>query len=260
MPTVDGNKVTFSAKTRLYAALYGTADASLVHLGLLGQNATLSFNQQMRTKKDGFPEVEVAAAIQSQDGTMQCVLREWGKEQIALAFGLDKATDITEVAGADTAVVDESVTLAAGVGVLAHKPKSAVAPVVKSNDGVTTYVANTDYLVITDTEGRGLVVRNPAGAIGATDTLHVSYTWTGTDYEEYPIGSVAAIRYFTFRLEEDFTNGAVVKTYIHKARVGLNGNLNINAVDNGADLPITIGAVYDSTVGKLATVRNYPNG
>lgn len=78
----------------------------------------------------------------------------------------DPATHKTSVAGEEQTLVDDKLTLD-HVGLVA-------APVVKSQDGVTTYVEDTDYSVdlITAT-----ITRIEAGSITAGETLSVGYSY-----------------------------------------------------------------------------------
>jgi len=262
MPTVTPARVTFSAKTRLYYGIQGTPDASLAHFGLLGQSATMNLDQTFRQKMDQFPEVEVASAIQAQSGSMEAVLREWKRDALLMGLGLH-STDITEEAAADTVVLasaGEAVTFdAAGVAVLAHPMKSGEALAVNSaaGGGGTASVAGTDYFVVErDKEGRTLLVRIGGGNIAAEATVYVAYTYNIPAYEEYPVGRIGQSRYWTLRLEEDFTNGGRMAIYIPRARIGLRGGLNLNAPE-GADMPVTIQALFDTTADALMTIRNY---
>jgi hypothetical protein len=266
MPVVNGTKVTFSAKSRLYMGEYGTADAALAAIGLLGQDAQMNLEQTFRQKMDGFPEVPAAEAIQAQNGSMDAVLREWKKDALLLALGLH-STDITEAAGGDTVVAaaaGDAVTFDAttGVAVLPHPIKSgtALTGLNTAADGTgTASVEGTDYfLVERDPEGRTLLVLIAGGNITAGDTLYAAYTWTEAAYEEYPIGTLAQVRYWTLRFEEDLTNGGRSVLYFPKARVGIRGSLAFNSRDQGADLPVTISAIYDDVTATLMKIRNYP--
>jgi hypothetical protein len=262
MPTVAPARVTFSAKTRLYYGVQGTADASLAHFGLLGQSAVMNLEQTFRQKMDQFPEVEVASAIQAQSGSMEAVLREWKRDALLMGFGLH-ASDITEAAGADTVVAasaGEPVTFdAAGIAVLSRPMKigETLAVNAAAGGGGTASTNGTDYyLVPRDKEGRTLLVRVTGGNISAGATVYVAYTYNTPAYESFPIGRIGQSRYWSLRLEEDFTNGGRMVIYIPRARIGLRGGLNLNAPE-GADMPVTIQALFDTTADALMTIRNY---
>lgn len=265
MPLVNGNRVTFSAKSRLYMGVYGTADANLAAIGLLGQDAQMNLEQTFRQKMDGFPEVPAAEAIQAQNGSMDAVLREWGQETLLLALGLQQS-DITIAAGGDTVVAagaGDAVTFDAttGIAVLPHPVKLGSGGVTLNTaaDGTgTALVEGTDFFTVErDMEGRTLLVVIAASAnLAAGDTAYAAYTYNLPAYEEYPVGSIAQVRYWTLRFEEDFTNAGGVKIYIPKARVGIRGSLAFNSRDQGADLPITISALFDNTAGVLMRIRN----
>lgn len=70
---------------------------------------------------------------------------------------------------------NESITLVAGAGTLGRAPESSPAPVVKDATLATTYVQGTDYTISTN----GAFAR-VGTAIGATDTIRVSYSHIGT--------------------------------------------------------------------------------
>lgn len=255
MPVVAGNRVTFPARTRLYFGVYGTADVALTHFGLLGQNANMNLEQTFRQKIDGFPEVPVAEAIQAQAGSMEALLRELKKDALLLGLGLHES-DIEEAAGGDEVVEDEAVEFNANdVGVLAHPIKIGEAVTVDDGD-TTTYTEGTDYfLVPRDLEGRSYLVRIDGGAIPAEGTVYVDYTWNQPEYQEFPIGQIGQVRYWTIRLEEDLTNGGRTEVRLHKARVGIRGAVPFNAPE-GADIPVTIQALFDESRDQLMSWRN----
>ncbi len=87
---------------------------------------------------------------------------------VVLVNVLDPAIHKKSVTGESVTLVDDQATLA-NTGVL----KETV--VVKSEDGTTTYVANTDYLVAFDDDGRAVISRVATGAIPAGATLKVDY-------------------------------------------------------------------------------------
>lgn len=70
----------------------------------------------------------------------------------------------------EVGITDEPVTLVAGLVALANADVSQV--VVKHDSLTPTYIEGTDYYVQYD---KGVIVRIPTGAIGATDALKVSY-------------------------------------------------------------------------------------
>jgi hypothetical protein len=72
-------------------------------------------------------------------------------------------------------ITGESVTLVNDQAVLANTGVLKETVVVKSQDGSITYVANTDYLLTFDDEGRAVITRMATGAIPAAATLKVDY-------------------------------------------------------------------------------------
>jgi hypothetical protein len=87
---------------------------------------------------------------------------------VVLVNVLDPAVHKKSVTGESVTLVNDQATLA-NTGVL----KETV--VVKSQDGSTTYVANTDYLVTFDDAGRAVINRVTTGSIPAAATLKVDY-------------------------------------------------------------------------------------
>ncbi|NPV30658.1 MAG: phage tail sheath family protein, partial [Firmicutes bacterium] len=89
---------------------------------------------------------------------------------VVLVNVLDPAVHKKSVTGESVTLVNDQATLA-NTGVL----KETV--VVKSQDGSITYVANTDYLVTFDDEGRAVISRLATGSIPAAATLKVDYNY-----------------------------------------------------------------------------------
>ncbi|MBE3586568.1 MAG: phage tail sheath family protein [Thermoanaerobacter sp.] len=77
-----------------------------------------------------------------------------------------------------TSVTDESVTLnSSDQAVLANKGVLLSSVVVKSSDGLTTYVLNTDYSVAFDDDENAVITRLPSGSISAGATLNITYDY-----------------------------------------------------------------------------------
>lgn len=256
---VNPQKVTFSAGAKVYSGDYGTPEASLAALGLLGADAAFNAEQTMRSKMDRFPEVVVAQSIQAQNASMELVLREWTKESLLTAWGLNQS-DIVEEAGGDTAVVDETYVFGANDTFILTQPvKSGTSLTITDSTGVTTYVEGTDFAVIDrDSEGRTVVVRlSTGGSIAAGESVLVDYTYNLPARRIFPVGKVAQVRYRTLKLVEPFTNGGKAEIMIWKAQIGIRGSLALNAAENGADLPIVVNALFDPARGELASLRDY---
>lgn len=111
MPVRNPAAVTFSASTQVYVKPYGAGDDQYRPLGLLGTNATLQVEEQVREKRDFYPEVPVAVAVQSRSARLEATVREWTTDNIALAFGLAD-DDYTAQTGPEGTV--ETVTVGLG--------------------------------------------------------------------------------------------------------------------------------------------------
>lgn len=109
---------------------------------------------------------------------------------------------------------------------------------IRSNDGVTTYAANTDYFLIPGTTSAGYVFRVPGGAIASGATVRVAYTYTGVTGQQINLGvqfSLAEIdlefrhkspvngKFQTVKMWKAVTNGAFELNYSE-------GNFLINNV------------------------------
>jgi len=103
MPVVNPNAVAFSAATRVFVKPHGGPDTAYVELGLLGQNAQLVVEETVREKRDFFPEVPVAVAVQAQSARLEFTVREWRSENVAFAFGA-APTDVTTTTGTEGTV------------------------------------------------------------------------------------------------------------------------------------------------------------
>jgi len=93
MPVLNPNKVTFSAGAKVKVARYGSQN--FTELGLLGEDANLVFDRQVRQKNDYYPEVPVAVAVRSESASLEFTVREWTPENVALAFGLTSDDVVT---------------------------------------------------------------------------------------------------------------------------------------------------------------------
>ena len=259
MGLVSPNSVTFSASTRLKLAKYGTARSALLLMGLLGQGITVNADQTLREKKDGFPEVVVAQALQSQGMSIECLLREWRKDTITAALGMID-TDVTTVTGVDVAIVNETKTVnATGIVVLDNPIKAATLALVTNVGGTVTYSAATDYFLLPrDVEGRTIIVRTTASTIPANATLEIDYTWTRPAMNSYAIGANRPTRYYAAQLEETMTNGDIVCLYIPKASVSLRSGLNFNVVDTGAELAIKVTGIQDPSFVGIGLLEHIP--
>jgi hypothetical protein len=111
-----------------------------------------------------------------------------------VGYGWHDALTVGNFLGAnklEVTISAEPITLVAGIAALANADVSQV--VVKNNAESVTYTEGTDYFVQYD---RGVICRNPAGAIGATDALKVTYQKPTTrtilqdDQFTFPIGAV----------------------------------------------------------------------
>jgi hypothetical protein len=253
---INPNAVTFTAGTAIKLAKYGTARAALVFMGLLAQGVTANMEQTTRQKKDGFPEVVVAEALQAQSMTLEATLREWRKATIAPAFGM-LDTDVTTTAGVDVPVVNDAITFnAAGIAVLTNPIKTATVAVVTNVGGTTTYVAGTDYdLLPRDLEGRTLLIRKGV-TIPANATVEVDYTFARVAMDSYSIGDPRPTRYYSVELIETLTNGETIKLFIPKASISLKGNLNFNVVDTGAELGIKVMGIKDPAFPGIAIIEH----
>jgi len=255
MGVVNPNKVTFAANTALYWKKPSDPEGAYANLGLLGDTASLRFAVNYRRKKDMYPEVDVAVAVQSYEASMEATLREWRRDVVALGLGM-WPEDVPVTPGGDVTVTDEATTFNADdIAALAHPAKPGETIIVTSDDGGTTYSEGTDYLVIPrDLEGRTLLYRLSGGSIPAGATVLVDYTYTAGDRFEVTLGGTQQIRVVSLKLVEQMTNGDTRIAIIPRAIISIRDSLPFREAEAGGDLPITVTALYDPTAGGIVKV------
>lgn len=251
--TVNPAYVTFSAGSRVRVGTQGAPSSALRYVGLLGEQMPFNVEQSIRQKMDRFPEVVVAESIQGQSARAEPVFREWTRENMLLALGLE-AADVTDIAGGDQ-TISEARALTNGLALTSYPVKQGESVTVRSEDGATTYAPGTDFFVVPrDLEGRTLVVRNVGGNIPAGEGVTIDYTYESRKRTVMPIGRRATVTYYTVEIEEEYTNGSSILLRFHRARIGLRGNLAMQGAEDGADLPVAIQALFDPTQDELASL------
>lgn len=94
---------------------------------------------------------------------------------LLLASGYAEATSTT-------AIVNEAVAInSSGYGKLDHVALASPTPVVTNAAGTTTYVAGTDYNIVTAPDGSSYVQRIGAGAITVGQNLLVDYSYAASN-------------------------------------------------------------------------------
>ena len=249
--TVNAGAVTFSAGSRVKVGAVGAPSSSLAYMGLLGDSVTFNVEQSVRQKMDRYPEVVVAESIQGQSARLEFTIREWTRLNIMRSLGLE-AADVTDVAGGDQSM-SEVRSLTNGLSLASYPVKGGEQVTLRSEDGQTTYSEGSDFFVVErDLEGRTLVVRNASGAIPENASVELSYTYVSKARTEMPIGRRAKVAYYTLEIEEEYTNGSSTSLRMHRARLGLSGNLTMQGAENSADLPMVAQALFDPTQDELA--------
>jgi hypothetical protein len=76
-------------------------------------------------------------------------------------------------------------------------------------------------------------------------------------YKELPIGRRATVVYRIVRITEYLTNGRFYEAVFWKARVGARAPIQLNAVEEGADIPLIIQAIFEPAKDMLVALRNY---
>lgn len=253
--TKNADKVMFSKGARVLVGAVDAAKALCTPVGLLGADASLNLNPTYRQKRDRFPQVIVAEAVDEVTAEARFVLREWDKDNLRLALGLATA-DVTDVAGTEVNVVDEEYTV--GADLIATIPHTGISSVVVKEAPSTELTLNTDYIVV-ETPTTTLVVGLSGGAIANNDDLLISYDYTPVAHSILPIGKASSPTYYGVWIEEELTGSATARSdyQIYKARIGLDGGFAINAAENGGDLPIVIQAVLASGKTELGNLYNY---
>jgi len=178
-------------------------------------------------------------------------IREWIPE--TLAWGLSGGTAaMTAAAGAVAAVTPEAITAVLGAAVpLAHKNVTLV--VIKDATDTTTYVAGTDYNVVS--AALGLIEILATGSITDAEVLHASYSYAAEAGYKVDIGSNALIRVAIMidgKNEEDGT-----RMTMEFDSVVLASSADINLIsDPGTDyeeLPFTL--TFETLAGQTSPGR-----
>jgi hypothetical protein len=76
-------------------------------------------------------------------------------------------------------------------------------------------------------------------------------------YKELPIGRRATVVYRIVRITEYLTNGKYYEAIFWKARVGARAAIQMNAVEEGADIPLIVQAIFEPEKDMLVAIRNY---
>ncbi|GEM47222.1 hypothetical protein [Deinococcus cellulosilyticus] len=242
MPIADSSSITFSARTRVFIGEYGTAQANLTHVGLLGGPASLTVDIQYRQKRDQYPRRPVAAAIKSIDATLQAQLEEWQAQNLMWAMGFWQE-DVTDHGSREQEVTCLLRFNTQGIAVLPHPVKLGTSVTLSG------LVEAQDFVTIPrDLEGRTLLYRLDPDLITATAT----YTSHTPDYRELIIGNSPS-RFFTVRLEEEDTTGHLTVLILHRARITLRPT-------EGKSFPLTFHAILDTDLQRLLTIRAHYTG
>lgn len=252
--TKNADKVMFSKGARVLVGAVDAAKALCTPVGLLGADASLNLNPTYRQKRDRFPQVIVAEAVDEVTAEGRFVLREWDKDNLRLALGL-ATSDVTDVAASTVNVVDEAYTV--GADLVATIPHVDISNVVVK-EGASTLTLNTDYIVV-ETPTTTLVVGLSGGDIADKDDLLISYDYTPVAHSILPIGKASTPTYYGVWIEEELTGSSTARSdyQIYKARIGLDGGFAINAAENGGDLPVIVQAVLASGKTELGNLYNY---
>ncbi len=254
--TVNPDKVGFSKGSRVSIGAVGASKGSLVQVGLLKEDITLSMEKTYRVKNDHFPQVEVASAIATLDLSVEVVLREWTKQN--LMYALDVAAgDVTDVAASPVTVTDEAATLDVNGVATFRNPGGSSITVKKAPS--TSATLGTDYVIATVGGYQRVVALSGSSVLAPGDAILISYTYTPVAATVMPLGHSGARNYYQVLFEEDFTFGATAKAeyLIHRANIGLSGNLNLNNAEESADLPVVIKASLAAGYSVLGTLTNY---
>lgn len=153
-------------------------------------------------------------------------------------------------------VTNESKTLVAGSTTLNYAPQGSI--VVKDSTLATTYVLTTDYTISVN----GVLARNPSGAIGATDTLKISYSHhpnhtfvaDRATLADPPFGSITPIvtnklKTVTYTVDTDYTISAygVVKRTVGGAMTAAQEFMVEYSIYDGAVAADIIGTATPAT-------------
>lgn len=248
---LNNQDVTFSAGSAVFMGLTTQDFSALPRIGLLTNNIEASNTLTKRQARGGFPNQVMKQSALQRDLAVNFGVQELSQAALLTFYGLE-LSDLVSIAGGDQAVVAQALSFNSnGVAVIPNPVKAATTPVVKSVGGATTYVAGTDYIIMTDIEGRSLVVKLSGGGIGAT--AEVDYTYVAQSTDIYDIGCKSALPERKLKIVDYLENGGRKELYIYRASVEPNGNLTLNsdAAENGITIPLTAIPMYDTTAQKV---------
>ncbi len=163
--------------------------------GPIKGNAQLDITRKVLPFKAGIPQILYKQVVTDEDVFFKATLASLNLSIVEEALGIGQ---FTPIAGGSTPA---SATLQfndpdgnnqpVGLNLGAHDITTP-APVVKSGDGLTTYIVNTDYVI---DSVNGLIYRVTGGSIPATGTIQVQFTYTAIAAEVYQFGGLSRINY-----------------------------------------------------------------
>lgn len=185
-------------------------------------------------------------------------VRDISAENLALFLIADVGTEST----AGATVTDEAINGGQGVkqgywyqiGASTTHPagkRNIASLVVKSDDGVTTYVKDTDYI---EDLALGRIQIIEGGGIADSDVIEVSYTDATGSWEQITSNDTGA-KEGALRYIADNTTGTNRDIYIPKCRMNPNGEFAMKSRDTLQELSFTV-----SVLKKAGLAQAYING
>ena len=218
---------------KIYARIAGAA-AALLDLGNASKLELVAKDKKVTMQDFSKPGGGTYASVSRIESvTLNMTLNDLNKKNVAIAlFG-------TEYAVTGAAVLDEVITAyKGGLSPLAHPSPTAV--VLTTSDGLTTYVANTDYEVRV-----GGIYIIPTGAILDAASLKVDYSFASYGKVE-AMTSTAVILELHFEGLNEANSGSPVIVDVYRAQLSPAKALSLLG-DKFADLTIDAEVLVDNS-------------
>jgi len=214
--------------------------------------------ERLKTSGTGGPLKLRGKKAKEYNCSMKAGLFEVARPDV-MAMMLGGGSDPVQIGGAPITKTEQPFTFAAYQGggvqaVILDGPTISTgidAPVVQSSDLVTTYTEDDDYIVDYD---KGVIYRNPGGAIGGGAAVKVTYKYTPSDGYQIPLGANFALarKQLVFsHIEDDaILDGAAqaVETRITFWQAEPDGKPNFKFTDGSFVMPdITWDSIEDAT-------------
>lgn len=262
--TVQNSKELMFGSATLYISTGapGSTETGSSATNNLGAMNSIAFKETIEYINSSADNANLGEYVKKQTCTVTGELLEFSLAKMNMLRG---AIDTyTQVAGTESTATDEVVVFSAGAGKmqrLAHKHAPLGVPTLcvpttvdnQAAPGGTTYTleagADNDYTMYLDDEGYTCIIREETGAIGATGTVYVTYTYTPEASRVLSSGGKTAIAPRTIKLVNKNASNETVTIVVYKAsfKDGLDMSYQPDEADRPNGFKVTFEGICDST-------------